>query len=50
MPSVGSEQHSGPQLRWGVQKVQDIMLAEVQGRCREMQGGAGAVQERCREV
>ena len=29
-----------------MQKVQDIMLAEVQGRCREVQGGAG----RCREV
>ena len=34
-----------------MQKVQDIMLAEVQGmvqggagRCREVQGGAGAVQ------
>ena len=26
-----------------MQKVQDIMLAEVQGRCREVQGGAGAV-------
>ena len=36
-----------------MQKVQDIMLAEVQGRCRGVQGGAGrcrAVQERCREV
>ena len=31
-------------LRCGVQKVQDIMLAEVQGRCRECRGGAGAVQ------
>ena len=31
-------------LRCGVQKVQDIMLAEVQRRCRKVQGGAGAVQ------
>ena len=31
-------------LRCGVQKVQDIMLAVVQGRCRGVQGGAG----RCR--
>ena len=38
-------------LRCGVQKVQDVMLAVVQGRvqggagrCREVQGGAGAVQ------
>ena len=38
-------------LRCGVQKVQDIMLAEVQGRCREVQGGAcREVQGRCREV
>ena len=31
-----------------MQKVQDMMLAEVQGWCRGCRGGAGAVQERCR--
>ena len=36
-----SELLNRPCLRCGVQKVQDIMLAEVQGRCREVQGGAG---------
>ena len=38
-------------LRCGVQKVQDMMLAEVQEWCRGCRGGPGAVQavqERCR--
>ena len=38
-------------LRCGVQKVQDMVLAEVQGWCRGCRGGAGGageVQERCR--
>ena len=38
-------------LRCGVQKVQDMMLAEVQGWCKGCKGGAGGageVQGRCR--
>ena len=38
----------GSGLRCEVQKVQDIMLAEVQGRCRSGAGRCRAVQERCR--
>ena len=45
VPAPAEERVPAPaDLRCGVQKVQDRMLAEVQGWCRGCRGGVGAVQ------